>query len=145
MKGALRGSRHCGWTRHSEAPSDAVSLSQMSRRSGDACCPSCAHTVVIASQWSVLGEWRSIYVCGSQYSSCSGGAWQNCVPPPPPQSLPFCPCRALLTQVDGLLQRHQQQQLLVEAAGALVYASKAGPEALQVRIGWLTRPRSPDW
>lgn len=30
------------------------------------------------------------------------------------------------------MQRHHQQQLLVEAAGALVYASKAGPEALQV-------------
>lgn len=31
-----------------------------------------------------------------------------------------------------MMQRHQQQQLIVEAAGALVYASKAGPEALQV-------------
>jgi hypothetical protein len=53
----------------------------------------------------------------------------NLLPP-----LPSLLRRALLTQVDGLLQRHQQQQLLVEAAGALVYAIKAGPEALQVRV-----------
>jgi hypothetical protein len=40
--------------------------------------------------------------------------------------------RSLLSQIDGLLYTHNQQQLIVEAAGALVYASKAGPEALQV-------------
>lgn len=40
--------------------------------------------------------------------------------------------RSLLTQVDGLLQRHGQMLLLLQAAATLVYASRAGPAALQV-------------
>jgi hypothetical protein len=34
--------------------------------------------------------------------------------------------------VDGLLHRHGHQELLLEAAAALVAASKMGPAALQV-------------
>jgi hypothetical protein len=41
--------------------------------------------------------------------------------------------RSLLQQADGLLQRHGQQELLLEAAGVLVHASRTGPAALQAR------------
>lgn len=70
-----------------------------------------------------------------QYAAMTLTALACCLAPHTPD--PFAhTLRSLLTKIDGLLQRHHQPQLLVEAAGALVYASSQGPEALQVSGAW---------